>query len=382
MFKFVGNRSYTLLILTPLLAWPIPNLINLEKHREGNGLTQPQFFQQTGESNLANACLSEGGHTSPVNAIATGGNILVSGGDDKTIRIWDLQTQQKIFASEPQSEWIQRLVITSDGKIAVAQDYSDKITIWDVESQQISFSIEPVEDRWKTTALAVSSDGKLLAIANLQTITIWDLEERRKIRTIEQGTYWEAGEGSGIFSADAVTFLKISADRKKLYSGGSVLNQIVLKVWNLETGEELSSIQEFTPDTSQISNVYVTADETHVVVEDFGNFVSIQNLLTRNRIEIPIKNSPNYVYSFATFLDFHTQLENQALIGVSRQGIFVWNLATGELRKSLLVRDFEIQSSTLSPHEKTLILGAADGSIQQLELESGRWLNQFPSGCL
>lgn len=321
-------------------------------------------------------CVAETAHHGSVEAIASGSNILVSSGDrDKILRVWDIQTQQQIFTSEAQSDWIERVVVTPDGKTIISQDNSENLKIWDVETQSLLFTIDPIEGMWGVTALAVSPDSTKLAIANSQTIRIWDLAAQRQIREIDQGTRWEIGDG--FFTSDPVTFLRFSQDSQKLYSGGSLLDQIILKVWQLETGEEIAQFQEHTPDTSRISNVYVTSDEAYMVVEDFGNFVSLKNLQTNERIEIKIKNSPHYHYTFATFFDFHTDVANQSLIGVSSQGIFVWDTATGELKKSKIRSDLAIRSSTLSPDGQMLIVGTNKGSIHHLDLTSESWLEDF-----
>jgi WD40 repeat protein len=367
---FQVNSVLKLGIFSPFLVLSLAN-INISSFAQIEA-NHPSIHRLSVTSN----CVAETVHDGSIEAIASGGNILASSGDrDKIMRVWDLQTQQQIFASEAQSDWIQRIVVTQDGKTVISQYYGNRLEIWDVETQRLLFTIDPIEGMWGVTALAVSPDGTKLAIANLQTIRIWDLEAQRQIREIDQGT--RLGIGDGFFTSDPVTFLSFSQDSQKLYSGGSLLDQIILKVWQLKTGEEIAQFQEHTPDTSRVSNVYVTPDETYMVVEDFGNFVSLKNLQTNDRIEIAIKNAPSYHYYFATFLDFHTDVENQSLIGVSRQGIFVWDTVTGELKKSQIFPDLTIRSSTLSSDGKTMILGDNNGSIHRLYLNSELGLEDF-----
>lgn len=374
MYLNLKSNFYRRFKMKFLLLFSIAFVVEFNVNAQAIELEPSRQIQQP---SLLSACVGNTAHQGAIGAIASGGNILASGGEDKIIRIWDLQTQQQIFASEAQESWIQRIAVTPDGNRVISQDYSDRITIWDVETKRLLFTINPIEGIGKTTALAVSPDSKKFAIANSQTIRIWDLEAQRKIRNIDQGTSWLIDAEIGVYTSDPVTFLRFSQDNQKLYSGGSQNDRVILKVWELAMGEEIAQFQEHTPDTSRLSNVYVTSDEGYMVIEDFGNFVRFQDLKTNERIEIQIKNSAYYPYIFATFLEFHTDMNNKAVIGVSSQGIFIWDMATGEVKKSKIIRDLMIQTSTLSPDGKTIILGDDNGSIYQLDLTSELWLNEF-----
>jgi WD40 repeat protein len=77
--------------------------------------------------------------------------------------------------------------------------------------------------------------------------------------------------------------------------------------------------------------------------------------------------SENNVYSVAISPDGKT------LVG-SSETIKIWNLATGQLLRTLTVRSGSVRSIAISPDGKTLVSGNADGTIKIWNLATGQLL--------
>ena len=158
------------------------------------------------------------GHSSSVFSVAFSpdSKTLASGSNDKTIKLWDVETTQNIATLTGHSDNVESVGFSPDGKILASGSNDKTIRLWDVETkQQIatltghSSSIESV---------AFSPDGKTLASGSSDdTIKLWDLETNQEIITLTG------------YSSD-VESLAFSPDGKTLASG-SYNNTI--KLWRL-----------------------------------------------------------------------------------------------------------------------------------------------------
>ncbi|KAL7803583.1 hypothetical protein V8C44DRAFT_273994 [Trichoderma aethiopicum] len=167
------------------------------------------------------------GHRDWVRAVvfSADGKLIVSGSDDSTVRVWDAETGLVQHSLEVNRGYIYSVAISSKGIVAVgSSDYS--VTLWEVDAgRQIarfsefgtinslrfaddgntlvaasSWGIWLYEalngsDLWEkkpmdmiedlVRSVALTSNGKLLAVAKDDCITIWDLENVSKIETID-----------------------------------------------------------------------------------------------------------------------------------------------------------------------------------------------------
>jgi WD40 repeat protein len=80
------------------------------------------------------------GHTEPVNSVAFSqdGKRIVSGSDDKTIRIWDSETGDVILGPlEGHTSWVNSVAFSQDGKHIVSGSYDQTVRVWDSEAEML-----------------------------------------------------------------------------------------------------------------------------------------------------------------------------------------------------------------------------------------------------
>ncbi len=163
------------------------------------------------------------GHTGSVTAVAIGadGNLLISGSWDTTIKQWNLATgelQQTLTELPNLAKPITALVITPDGQTLISSNRSSEITLWNLHTGQ-RHSFTGHTDQVNT--LALSQDGKILASGSADsTVKIWHLGTRELLRTL-------TGHGGAVYAVD------ISPDRQFVVSSSW---DRTVKVRNLNTG--------------------------------------------------------------------------------------------------------------------------------------------------
>ena len=77
-------------------------------------------------------------------AVTPDGKLVVSASDDKTLKVWDLESGQALRTLEGHSEWVDGVAVRQDGKLAVSASWDKTLRVWDLESDRRCA-------RWKDT---------------------------------------------------------------------------------------------------------------------------------------------------------------------------------------------------------------------------------------
>ncbi len=167
------------------------------------------------------------GHTSYVLccAFSPNGECIVSGGYDKTIKIWSADTGKEINSiSTPEPAWL--CAFSPDGKYIISGNRRKKLWLWNVESgKEITYISDNEEPEWMCN-LGLKGEG-------------WQSESWE-----EALSKWNSGANRGIRNYvnnnDLMLFYKdiaLSPDKKKVITGTKGIKNKILKLWDTETKE-------------------------------------------------------------------------------------------------------------------------------------------------
>lgn len=115
-------------------------------------------------------------------AISPNGEILASGSNDKTIKLWELKTGQEIQTLTDHSGSVRAVAISLNGETLVSGSADSTIKIWNLKTGEIVHTL--TGHKGCVCSVAISSDGQTLASGGQDTtIKVWNLSTGQEIRT-------------------------------------------------------------------------------------------------------------------------------------------------------------------------------------------------------
>jgi len=191
-------------------------------------------------------------------AVSPDGRRTVSASNDKTLKVWDLETGRELCTLQGHSASVSGVAVSPDGQRAVSASNARTLKVWDLETGSELRSLRGHSDSVK--GVVVSPDGRRAVSASKdKTLKIWDLETGSELRTLQGHT-------------DRVNGVAVSPDGGRTVSAS---DDQTLKVWDLETGRELRSLQGH---SGWVMGVAVSADGQRAVSAPWDDTLKVWDL--------------------------------------------------------------------------------------------------------
>ena len=325
------------------------------------------------------------------------GKKLASGSKDKTVRLWDTDTNEELAILRKHTGWTNALAFSPNGKKLASGSTDKTVNLWDTETGERITTLSGHLN--SIAALSFSPTGKTLASASTDgTIKFWNTENGNLLPiNITEHTEW----------VKAVSFFKDSSTLASVAFNG------VVTFWDLKTsqrtGSQNAGHRDFLPALSFSSDgtklVSVGAKAIMFFRAGRGNAVSSwmpdpqvrltdvstgDELATLNEVNVGI-NPDDMVFS--------PDGKTVAFGGFGK--IHLWNTETGTsfdvslldeqnangkddlppLPDAAMLRQMpHISALAFSPDGKKLISGTMGGKVQMWDAKTGAELAPFFAG--
>lgn len=290
------------------------------------------------------------GMLSAVNSIAISpdGNILASGHDDKTIKLWDLNSKKQAYTFAGHSQAVKSVVFSPDGEILATASDDKTIKLWNVNALQEIRTLFGHTHAVKSVAF--SPDGELLASGSWdKTVKLWDVKTREEICTL---TGHQLQVSAVAFSPDGQLLASASFDRTiRLWSKGELKNRPHYTFLGILSGHAWAVLAiAFSPN----GNVLATGSD--------DNTIKLWEVNTGQVISTLLGHS----WSVVT-LAFSA--DGETLISGSRDKIVkFWSVSTKQEVGTLSGHVDSVSTVAISPDAQVIASGSRDKTIKLWEL--------------
>ncbi len=282
------------------------------------------------------------GHAGEVNtvAISPDGRTIISGSDDKTLKIWNLSTQQLLRTLEGHTDWVYALAISADGQTIVSGSKDKTIKIWQLSGQQTRTLTGHTS---YVNSVAISPDRTKIASGSYdKTVKFWNLRTGQ-VETLK-GHYRE------------VLAVAISADGKKIVSGGV---DKTLITWNSTT---LTAQNILTGHASDVNAIALSSNNQQIASVSDDRTIKLWNLNTGREIRTLTGHLADI-----NAVDFSS--DNQHIVtGSDDKTVKVWDLTTGEAIYTFRGHQGAVFAVDYSPDGRSVVSAGADKTIRKWQL--------------
>jgi RNA polymerase sigma factor (sigma-70 family) len=259
-------------------------------------------------------------------AFTPDGKALVGARSGKTVQLWDAATGKPLRELR-QRQSFSSLALSADGKV-LATAGAEGITVWDMVNHKPKRRIASRD----TARIAIAPDGKVLATAGARVISLWDTasgaEKHRLINHTQK-----------------VLALRFTPDGKMLFS----TDYSVIRAWDVATGREVRTIR-----ADGVKCIALSADGALLAC---GGTVSVGNGV-QGRVVLydagtgrklrDLRGPKHFIEAIAISPDGKT------LAAVEVETICFWEIATGKELRRIEQTGWRANRLAFSPDGKTL----------------------------
>ena len=282
-------------------------------------------------------------------AFSPDGSKVVSGSDDNTIRLWDLNSRSELASFKGGEYGVSSVAISPDGSKVVSGD-NNTIRLWDLNSKSELASFKGHKDIVRSVVF--SPDGsKVVSGSDDRTIRLWDINSGSELASFKG-------------HKDIVRSVAFSPDGSKIISAS---DDKTIRLWDINSGSELAVFRHEAP----VSSVAFSPDGQKIICASDDSTIPLWDVKSRLKLA-SFKGHEAPVRSVAFSPDGH-----RIVSGSDDNTIRLWDLKSGTELASFKGHKAPVRSVAFSPDGRKIVSGSSDKTIRLWDLKSGTELASF-----
>jgi hypothetical protein len=281
------------------------------------------------------------GHGAAVESVAFSrdGRHGLSGGADRTLRLWDLENGMELRRFEGRHRWVLSVTFSPDGRRVLCGSWDRTVRLWDVQTGSELRRFEG--HRGRVVSVAFSPDGRRALTGSAdRTVRLWDVEGGQELRCFVGHTdlVWSVAA----FSADGRLVLSGSADA-------------TVRLWDLQTGEQLRS---FGGHTRPVLSVALSPDSRRALSGGWDRGVRLWDVDSGREL-CRLEGHTDWVWSTAFSPD-----GRRAVTGSADGTVRLWDVETGREVLRFEGHTKAVHSVAISADGRRALSGSADQTVR------------------
>jgi small GTP-binding protein len=284
------------------------------------------------------------GHSARVWSVAVtpDGWRIVSGGDDKAVRVWDAESGACLAILEGHTDWVSDVAVTEDGRRIASSSWDKTVRVWNAESGACLPSLKGHEGSLR--GVAMTPNGRRIVSAGYddRTLRVWDAATRACITTIA--------------TPAGTVGVAVTTDGRRIVSGS---RDNTVRVWDAETGDCLISLMGH---TGAVWRVAMSADGRRIVSGSEDNTVRVWDAETGACLA-RLEGHTSGVFSVAMTPD-----GRRLVSGAGDTTVRVWDAETGACLADLRGHTDCVLGVAVTADGRRIVSGSQDETVRVWDL--------------
>ncbi|MCI4626281.1 MAG: WD40 repeat domain-containing protein, partial [Candidatus Magnetoovum sp. WYHC-5] len=284
-------------------------------------------------------------HTAAVTAVALSadGSMALSGGADKAIYLWDMETGQLVREFKGHGSAIKCIKFSLDDQYVFSCDDSSIIYMWDVKEGSLVY--EFYGHTAAVSFLDISPDGEFLLTASFdETIRLWEIKTRETIKIYKGHN-------------NKVTAALFSPDMEFIVSCGY---DETVRLWVLH---DTSPINSYRVPDNPLWCISLPAHKSYVMAGGmYGGNIVLWNL--HGKTQRTLRGHTDWINALCITMD------GQFVLSASKDGtVRLWHVDSARCLRVFNLHSGAINSLSISAEARVFLAAMEDGTVRSWYLD-------------